>query len=89
MGKITNHGILDIDYDKLMAIVQNSEQVKSSVYERSDYLKTRKGEQKEITDRCAKWYEHSSYSYKIKNSLFNNFFKKDFFERFDIKIDPI
>tara|TARA_A100001515_G_scaffold131299_1_gene118995 strand:+ start:219 stop:779 length:561 start_codon:yes stop_codon:yes gene_type:complete len=89
MGKITNHGILDIDYDKLMAIVQNSEQVKSSVYERSDYLKTRKGEQKEITDRCAKWYEHSSYSYKIKNSLFNNFFKKDFFERFDMKIDPI
>tara|TARA_R100000697_G_scaffold25804_1_gene34101 strand:+ start:924 stop:1484 length:561 start_codon:yes stop_codon:yes gene_type:complete len=89
MGNIINHGILDINYSELMSIIGTSEHIKSSVYDRPDYLKTRKDEQKDITEKCSKWYKHSSYSYKIKNDLFNKFFDKNFFERFNMKDDPI
>lgn len=89
MDKVINHGILDIDYKKLMDIVNESEQTKSSVYDRADYIRTRTGEQKDITKKCSEWYKHSSYSYKIKNKKFIEFFTEDFFVKFGMKSNPL
>ena len=89
MAKITNHGILDIDYDYLLKVVHGSEQVKSSVYDRPDYLSTRTGDHKQITEKCAQWYQHSSYSYKIKNEKFKDLIPDSFYDRFQMKKEPV
>ena len=89
MVSVVNHGITQFDYEGLQAVVKDSVQIASSVYERKEYMQARQGEQKEITEKCAEWYKHSSYAYKIKNDKFNSFFKDDFFTKFNMKKDPV
>jgi hypothetical protein len=89
MAKITKHGVLDIDYQAIMDIVTQSNHEKSSVYDRPDYIRTRTGDQKQITEKCADWYKHSSFSYKIKNDAFKSLIPEDFYSRFGMKKDPV
>jgi len=86
---VINHGITDIDYDAFQKVVDESEQKKTSVYEKKSYIATRQGDQKEITDKCAVWYKHSSYGYKIKNEKFRSFFLDSFFEKYKMKPYPV
>lgn len=89
MDKIKKHGTLDIDYDAMMELIKQSTHEKSSVYDRPDYIRTRTGDQKKITQKCADWYKHSSYSYKIKNNEFKSLIPGDFYSRFGMKEDPV
>jgi hypothetical protein len=85
MGKIINHGIVDIDFDKLNQLINESKHERSSVYERDTYMKPRQNsEDKEITEKCAEWYKHSSFAVKIKNKKFNDCFPDYFYNKLEM-----
>ena len=86
MASVVNHGITDMDYDGFLEVVNKSEQVRSSVYERKEYMEARQDAgQKTVTENCAEWYKHSSYAIRIKNKDLNQFLPNSFFEKFKMR----
>ena len=85
MAKIIDHGITELDYDNLKKIIDESNHERSSVYERDTYMLPRQeSEDKEITDKCAEWYKHSSFAIRIKNKKFNDCFPESFYKKLHI-----
>lgn len=85
MASIIDHGVIDIDFDRLKKIIDESEHERSSVYERDTYMRPRQdSEDKEITEKCAEWYKHSSYAVRIKNKKFNDCFPGNFYDKLQI-----
>lgn len=85
MSKIINHGITEFDVERVYSIMNDSEHENTSVYERDTYMIPRQNSQdKDITDKCAEWYRHSSYAIRIKNPKFNDCFPDSFYEKLNM-----
>ena len=85
MAKIKNHGITEIDYNLLNKLIDESQHIRSSVYERETYMQPRLNhEDKDITLKCAEWYKHSSFATRIRNKKFIDCFSNDFYDKLEM-----
>ena len=93
MSDIVNHGVLNIDFEKFMDIVNNTTQEKTNLYQRTnDYYEgqaQKNNHVQAIEEQCETWYKDSAYSFWIKNDRLADLIGDDFYDKFDIKKEPI